>query len=431
MVISNGTVEGCFWFDDRAYALSRRTATGRVAGVPPARLTLGDRACGKGPSLRVCTCEGDRLHQKPSVPTLPSMEIWRWPASRSKTASRSVPIRFALVLLAAQRARDISAGAALDGRPRQRQEPGRGPARDRRRHGRRSTHLRYELIARPAPQSTSARSRRGPGRGARALMPSQDTGDRGADAEEVSYGQQSDRGRGQRSGTDRADGSGALSARRRSGRRHVRGDAAPWSRREPAAPRSSPRAARQPAPAALLRQYELVERVKAYDPDADEDLLNRAYVFAMKAHGASCAPPATPISTTRSRSPASSPDYKLDTRLDRHGPAARHGRGHRRHAATTSSACSASRSARLVDGRHQAQQAGAAVRADRAGRELPQAAAGDVATTSGCCWSSSPTACTTCARCSFIKNPDKRRRIARRDDGDLRARWPSASAWRG
>ena len=35
----------------------------------------------------------------------------------------------------------------------------------------------------------------------------------------------------------------------------------------------------------LMRQTELVERVKAYDPDADEALLNRAYVFAMKAHG--------------------------------------------------------------------------------------------------------------------------------------------------
>ncbi len=35
----------------------------------------------------------------------------------------------------------------------------------------------------------------------------------------------------------------------------------------------------------MLRQYELVERVKAYDPDADEELLNRAYVFSMKAHG--------------------------------------------------------------------------------------------------------------------------------------------------
>jgi len=35
----------------------------------------------------------------------------------------------------------------------------------------------------------------------------------------------------------------------------------------------------------MIRQFELVERVKAYDPGADEDLLNRAYVFAMKAHG--------------------------------------------------------------------------------------------------------------------------------------------------
>ena len=33
-----------------------------------------------------------------------------------------------------------------------------------------------------------------------------------------------------------------------------------------------------------MRQYELVERVLAYDPKADEALLNRAYVYAMKAH---------------------------------------------------------------------------------------------------------------------------------------------------
>jgi RelA/SpoT family (p)ppGpp synthetase len=36
----------------------------------------------------------------------------------------------------------------------------------------------------------------------------------------------------------------------------------------------------------MLRQYELVEKVRAYDPDADEGLINRAYVFSMKAHGA-------------------------------------------------------------------------------------------------------------------------------------------------
>ncbi|MCA1661314.1 MAG: RelA/SpoT family protein [Novosphingobium sp.] len=35
----------------------------------------------------------------------------------------------------------------------------------------------------------------------------------------------------------------------------------------------------------MLRQYELVERVKAYDPDADEALLNRAYVYSVQKHG--------------------------------------------------------------------------------------------------------------------------------------------------
>ena len=35
----------------------------------------------------------------------------------------------------------------------------------------------------------------------------------------------------------------------------------------------------------MMRQYELVERVKSYDPAADEEALNRAYVFSMKAHG--------------------------------------------------------------------------------------------------------------------------------------------------
>ncbi|MGH6930172.1 MAG: HD domain-containing protein, partial [Dongiaceae bacterium] len=35
----------------------------------------------------------------------------------------------------------------------------------------------------------------------------------------------------------------------------------------------------------MIRQFELVETVKSYDPGADEDALNRAYVFSMKAHG--------------------------------------------------------------------------------------------------------------------------------------------------
>ncbi len=35
----------------------------------------------------------------------------------------------------------------------------------------------------------------------------------------------------------------------------------------------------------MLRQYELVERVLAYDPEADEAMLNRAYVYTVQKHG--------------------------------------------------------------------------------------------------------------------------------------------------
>ena len=35
----------------------------------------------------------------------------------------------------------------------------------------------------------------------------------------------------------------------------------------------------------MMRQYELVEKVQAYNPGADENLLNKAYVYAMQKHG--------------------------------------------------------------------------------------------------------------------------------------------------
>lgn len=35
----------------------------------------------------------------------------------------------------------------------------------------------------------------------------------------------------------------------------------------------------------MIRQYELVDMVRAYDPNVDEALLDRAYVFSMRAHG--------------------------------------------------------------------------------------------------------------------------------------------------
>jgi guanosine-3',5'-bis(diphosphate) 3'-pyrophosphohydrolase len=51
------------------------------------------------------------------------------------------------------------------------------------------------------------------------------------------------------------------------------------------APSSSPPRIAKPR-AGMMRQYDLVERVRSYNPDTNEDLLNRAYVYAMKAHGA-------------------------------------------------------------------------------------------------------------------------------------------------
>jgi RelA/SpoT family (p)ppGpp synthetase len=35
----------------------------------------------------------------------------------------------------------------------------------------------------------------------------------------------------------------------------------------------------------MMRQYDLIERVRCYNPNTNEALLNRAYVYAMKAHG--------------------------------------------------------------------------------------------------------------------------------------------------
>ncbi|MBV8839030.1 MAG: bifunctional (p)ppGpp synthetase/guanosine-3',5'-bis(diphosphate) 3'-pyrophosphohydrolase, partial [Alphaproteobacteria bacterium] len=43
-----------------------------------------------------------------------------------------------------------------------------------------------------------------------------------------------------------------------------------------------PKKARRPQ---MMRQYDLIDRVKAYNPNTNEDLLNRAYVYAMMAHG--------------------------------------------------------------------------------------------------------------------------------------------------
>ncbi len=62
----------------------------------------------------------------------------------------------------------------------------------------------------------------------------------------------------------------------------------------------------------MMRQYELVERVTSYDPDADEALLNKAYVFAMKAHGAQKRASGAPYFTHPLEVAQILTDFKLD-----------------------------------------------------------------------------------------------------------------------
>jgi guanosine-3',5'-bis(diphosphate) 3'-pyrophosphohydrolase len=54
---------------------------------------------------------------------------------------------------------------------------------------------------------------------------------------------------------------------------------------------------------AMLRQYELVERVLDYDPDADEAALNRAYVFTVQKHGSQKRASGDPYLISRPSSP--------------------------------------------------------------------------------------------------------------------------------
>ena len=63
----------------------------------------------------------------------------------------------------------------------------------------------------------------------------------------------------------------------------------------------------------MLRQFELIERVRSYDPTADEALLNRAYVYAMKAHGAQKRASGDPYFAHPIEVAGILTDYRLDT----------------------------------------------------------------------------------------------------------------------
>src|SRR5256714_2648829 len=62
----------------------------------------------------------------------------------------------------------------------------------------------------------------------------------------------------------------------------------------------------------MMRQYDLVERVRTYNPDTNEDLLNRAYVYAMKAHGAQTRASGDPFFSHPLEVAAILTDLKLD-----------------------------------------------------------------------------------------------------------------------
>ena len=63
----------------------------------------------------------------------------------------------------------------------------------------------------------------------------------------------------------------------------------------------------------MLRQFELVERVKSYDSEADEGAINRAYVYAMKMHGSQKRASGDPYFSHPIEVAGILTNYKLDT----------------------------------------------------------------------------------------------------------------------
>ncbi|MEO8812504.1 MAG: HD domain-containing protein, partial [Caulobacteraceae bacterium] len=77
--------------------------------------------------------------------------------------------------------------------------------------------------------------------------------------------------------------------------------------------RPAPLAKGKGEPRKFLRQYELIERVRAYDPSADEALLNRAYVYAVRMHGSQKRASGDPYFAHPIEVAGILTDYRLDT----------------------------------------------------------------------------------------------------------------------
>jgi len=66
-------------------------------------------------------------------------------------------------------------------------------------------------------------------------------------------------------------------------------------------------------PRKFLRQYELVDRVRAYDPSVDEAMIDRAYVYAVRMHGSQTRASGDPYFAHPIEVAGILTDYRLDT----------------------------------------------------------------------------------------------------------------------
>ena len=177
----------------------------------------------------------------------------------------------------------------------------------------------------------------------------------------------------------------------------------------------------------LMRQYELVERVRAYDPNADEDLLNRAYVFSMQAHGTQMRASGDPYFSHPLEVAGILTDMKMDSTTIATALL------HDTVEDTLASLEDIQKQfgpdvARLVDGVTKLSRI--ELQTDQASRRKISASwSWPCRRISAFCWSSSRTVCTTCARCIISRIPTNAA-ASRAKRWRSTRRWPSASASR-
>jgi guanosine-3',5'-bis(diphosphate) 3'-pyrophosphohydrolase len=161
----------------------------------------------------------------------------------------------------------------------------------------------------------------------------------------------------------------------------------------------------------MLRQYELVEKVKRYDPDADEAMINRAYVFSVQKHGSQKRASGDPYFSHPIEVAGILTDLQDGRRDDRHRAAARHDRRYARYDEEIEQLFG-EEIARLVDGVTKLSKIEAQTENERAAENLRKfllAMSDDIRVL----LVKLADRLHNMRTLHFIKNPDKRRRIAR------------------